>query len=129
MTAIKLNFDELPLIVEDGFEAGLVNGTAAISYHADNEWCVTGISLDGARLRTIAERTAGGGVFERKPVALESTGWLYLAILHQLENGRFKSFVEDAIDADRAASADDAADQRREARNEHSTLNRAQQGC
>ena len=137
---IKFTFEELPLIVDLGFEAGLVNGTAAIKYHDDGEWFIDEIALEGHRERSIAERAnlaindVLGPRFEIKPVIIDRAErpWLYLAIHDQLENGRFKDQIEKHIDEDRAACREDAADQQRERRRderaEHSTLNRAQQG-
>ena len=137
---LKFNFEELPIIVDLGFEAGLVNGTATIGYEDGGEYFVREIALDGHRRRSIAERAESQAkgrafpMFERKSVIVDraSYSWLYVAICDQLENGRFKNHVVDAIEADRAASRHDAADDRRDQlrdeRAEHSTTNRSQQG-
>ena len=109
---LKFDFEELPIIVDLGFEAGLVNGTATIGYEDDFEWFVREITLDGHRKRSGAERDLDirGSVFEQKPVVVDraSYAWLYAAICDQLEN------VVDAIEADRAACRQDAADDRRD---------------
>ncbi len=114
---ISFPFEELPLIVEVGFEAGLVNGSADIHAEASGEWFVDKIFLDGSR-----EASVG---FDRKPIEIDRGHWLWSAIIDQLENGRFKSHVEDAVE--KARDADDVGPSRSEF-SEHSTLNAAQQG-
>lgn len=137
MNQIEFEFCELALLIDLSFEAGLVNGTATIAYENDGEWFVREIALDGFRKRTaaemadVAEKALHGSarlpMFERKPVIIDraSHAWLYGAIHDQLENGRFKAQIEDAIDEDREAARDDAADRKRQAqrddRTEHST--------
>ena len=136
MAEIDFDFEELAIVVDLGFEAGLVNGSATIAYESDGEWFVREIRLDGHRLRSLAERTGDDtiGMIERRAVVIDRAdrAWLYLAILDQLENGRFKDHVADAIKDDRAARADEHADherdRRRDDRDEHSTLDRAHQG-
>lgn len=46
---LQFRFEELPLVVDAGFEAGEVSGSAEIGYHGDGEWCVRAIALDGAK--------------------------------------------------------------------------------
>lgn len=116
---MKINFifEELPLVVELGFEAGLVNGSADIHAEATGEWFVDKIFLDGLRKAPVG--------FERRPVEIDRGRWLWSAILDQLENGSFKPHVEDAVE--KAIDADDVGPSRSE-NSEHSTLNAAQQG-
>lgn len=108
---IELSFEELPLVTDAGFDAGLVNGTATIRYHPDGDWSVIEICLDGHRERSHAEiAQKPGSLFEHKPVLLcnQLHNWLYHAILHQLEHGRFKDHIEakiyGALEADREAA-------------------------
>ena len=41
-------FDEIPLVIVDGTEAGLVSGEAEIEYSRDGEWLIAGITLQGS---------------------------------------------------------------------------------
>jgi hypothetical protein len=102
-----LPFEELPLIVELGFEAALINGSVTIGYHQEGEWSVRGISLDGTRElstteKSTAARKAGApfmSSYVRSPVTLcrDRHRWLYDAIVDQLENGRFAALVREAV--------------------------------
>ena len=121
MPLVHFEFEELPLIVDLGFEAGLVNGSADIHAHEGGEWFVDKIFLDGSR------PLAPCAGFERRPVELDRGSAIYLAILDQLENGRFKDSIVDAVRE--ALDADDVGTSPRSEFTEHSTLNRAQQGC
>lgn len=121
------DFDELPLVIEGGFEAGLIAGSAEVSYFRDGEWTISGISLDGHRMLSPSERDAlaeaGKPVsfFERKSVALDAGTSLFNSILHRLEHewrGKVQDAVNEAIEEDRAADADTAADYRRDAMRE-----------
>lgn len=115
MPTLPITFEELPIIVQGGFECGLVNGSAEISYHPDGEWFVKKIYLDGRRkLTTIAGAFAG---FDHQPVEVEfdakSPSWLYLAIWGQLTEGRFKRQIQKCIDAELCELAPVMAPQRR----------------
>jgi hypothetical protein len=138
MSEFDFQFEELPVVVDLGFEAGLVDGTATIKFEASGEWWVDGITLDGSRRRSENERQAEKAdtgltakLYEIKPVKVDraSYSWLYAAITDQLENGRFKDSVEDEVRKEMAAHRADAADQRREQLRddaaENSTRNRA----
>lgn len=119
----SFEFDELPLVIEGGFEAGLIAGSAEVSYFRDGEWTITGISLDGHRLLSPTERDALAEIgkpppfFERKSIALDAGTSLFNSILHRLEHewrGKVQDAVNDAIEEDREIAADDYADHRRE---------------
>ncbi len=126
-------FEELPLVVDLGFEAGLVNGEATISYDDDGEWTVRSISLDGYRRRTAREMNddaiSGNTIYsyEQKPVEIDraSYGWLHDAISERLEAGRFRDAIADRIEKELGEAGVSRPDPNRE----HSTLNRAQQGA
>ncbi|MBN8979435.1 MAG: hypothetical protein J0I08_23500 [Rhizobiales bacterium] len=116
-------FEELPLVIEGGFEAGLIAGSAEVSYFRDGEWTITGIYLDGLRMLSPSERDDLAEIgkpppfFDRKSIALDAGTSLFNSILHRLEHewrGKVQDAVNDAIDEDRAADADDAADYRRD---------------
>lgn len=128
---LTFEFEELPLTVEGGFEAGLVNGSATISYHDDGEWFVGTVFLEGHRERSSAERQEIAAVtgklpdrFERKNIEVDSASQIYLAIFGQLENGRFRDQIESAVSAE---LADEGISPRSDFA-EHNTLNRVSQG-
>lgn len=136
----EFSFEELPLIVEGGFHAGLVNGSATIGYYSHGEWFVRAIALDGSRERSQEERANDAetyhrtgkllGRFEQRPLAIDmaSHKWLYLAIYDQLESGRFKDHVHDAVQKALEGAREDGGPRQRDDRDHHSTLNRAQTG-
>ena len=105
MNEIEFHFEELPLIVEGGFEAGLINGTATIGFHEEGEWSVREIALDGYR------RIAPFAAYERKPLALckDSHPWLYAAIVDRLESEPFKTRIEEDVALALEAEREDAA--------------------
>ena len=123
--SFQFDFEELPLVIENSFEAGLVAGNADISYGADGEWNIESISLDGHRKPEYTDRErvdatlAGKALpfFERKPVLLDAGTPIYLAIYHRLENewrDAVQNAVNDQIEGDRESEADTAGDRRRE---------------
>ena len=59
-TIFTYSFDELPTVIVDGFEAGLVAGEAEVSYNREGEWSIASISLDGSRKAhyTLEQRVA-----------------------------------------------------------------------
>lgn len=95
-------FEELPLVVDLGVEAGLVNGQAVISYWPDGLWSVTSICLDGHRERSEAERESDRAAgkkliprFEHKLVPLEGNP-LHTIIWSRLEE-EWREHVQDAV--------------------------------
>ena len=123
----NFQFEELPLVMEGGFEAGDVTGRAEIAYQRDGEWTIRGIALDGARRlsHTVNEIAAAARTgrplpaFERKPVVLDEGDSLYLRIYHRLEHDwrdRVQSVVIEQIAADSESEADTRADHRRRLR-------------
>lgn len=122
---MTFSFDELPLVIESGFEAGFVAGSAEISYHRDGEWTIQSISLDGCKrlhhtvedLWVAAQTMKFLPAFERKPVALDEGTSLFLTIYHRLEhewNGAVNDAVLEQIAEDRECEADDYADMKRD---------------
>ncbi len=89
MATLEYEFCEMPLIIDLGFEAGLVNGSADISYHSDGEWGIRKIYLDG--FSTIKN----GGEFKRKSVEVEQ-GPLYDMIAERLL-GEWHDRVQDRV--------------------------------
>lgn len=93
-------FEELPLLVEGGVEAGLLNGEAVIDYDADGTWTATSIKVDGC--------DAG------RPKSVEITqqfdGALFYCIHDRLENGVFADHIADEIQKDLECARDDHSD-------------------
>lgn len=121
--AFRYSFEELPLLIKAGFEAGLVTGHAEIAYRRDGSWSVEEIYLGGYRLRSPAERATmrSNGlkptVYERKPVQVGLGESLFNLIRHRLEHEwaeRVQDAVNDRRSGDHASACDDAADCRRD---------------
>jgi len=118
-------FEELPLLIEGGFEAGDIAGSAEIAYHRDGEWSICTIALDGARrlinhtprdLLTAARTGTAVPAFERQAIALDEGDPIYLRIYHRLEHewrDKVHTAVIDQLAADYEAAADTRADRRR----------------
>ena|SRR3990167_2342636 len=115
---LTYDFEELPLIIENGFHAGLVSGSAEISFYNDGEWHVRTIYLGGYK-------KLPSGQYERRKIEIDNSyASIRLAIWSELTNGNFKDSVSDAV---QEALAEEGIVQRTEYQ-EHSTLNRAMQG-
>jgi hypothetical protein len=112
MATFTYTFEELPLAIVNGIEAGLVNGQAEISYRGDN-WYVT--SIADITLEGFGERV--NGVRQWPQVACPPE--IAHVIRRRLEN-EWSSRVDDAVsaqlDRDREDAADYRADRRREER-------------
>lgn len=122
---LNFDFDELPLVIEGGFEAGIIAGSAEVSYFPDGEWSIGAINLDGHRRRSVEESAAAveAGkpvpMFERKPVELDVGTSLYLAIYSRLETewrNKVQDAVIEAIAEDRECAAEERADRIRDER-------------
>lgn len=120
---LEFEFEELPLIIDLGFDAAIISGMADISYHADGEWSVSSIYVDGYRERSLVEKAKmrGDGLvptsFEKKLVEVERGSWMFNTIASRLESEwrtKVQNAVNEAIGEDRACAADDAADYRRD---------------
>lgn len=104
MTAIlEFEFEELPLVIENGFEAGLVSGAADISYHHNREWFVRSIYLTG--YRTV------DGKQETRLVEIDGDTELYLNIWDTLcREGRLADRIQAKVDDALEWGGDAAAD-------------------
>lgn len=123
MASFQFDFEELPAIVlPDGTEGALQNGSAEVRYFRDGEWGIGTIWVDGFRKNA-------DGKFDRVPVELEFNvftafptlhGSLYLAIYEQLTEGRFKAHVQakvlEQLAKDRVPQVDINAEHRLTAR-------------
>jgi hypothetical protein len=104
---LSFEFEELPLVITNGIEAGLINGCAEIQYSRDGEWHVDSVSVEGHQKLTQAERDAG-----KRP-------WIYVAapieladmIALRLESD-WSDKVQDAINEHMAEEREAAADMR-----------------
>lgn len=104
---LEFEFEELPLIIRDGAEYGLMTGIADIAYFDQGEWSITGIYLEGYRKPTEAERQADlakGMKYPRSHIRihtrLDAGDPAYSAIYHRLEHewsDRVEQAVADAI--------------------------------
>jgi hypothetical protein len=62
---LVFQFEELPLLIEDSFHAGLVAGEANIAIRDDGEWFVEEIYLNGYRKKP-------DGSYQRRPVEIDN---------------------------------------------------------
>ena len=108
-------FDDMPLIVRDGFDAGLICGEAEIYYTYEDDFAVGDVAVEGWR------RRENSILIDRKAVGLASDEPLAIWIRHRLEN-EYRQWVLDAIGDDirlrreyaEETAAEHRADQRRE---------------
>lgn len=97
-------FEELPLIIDAGFESGLVNGSAEIEFDADGGWGIVSIALDGHRpaehteeQRLIARLTGRAlPQFVQRLVTLDPTSPIHGLIYHRLEH-EWRDNVQTAV--------------------------------
>lgn len=103
LSEFRFTFEELPLVVEGGFEAGLVTGSAQITYWREDgctEWTVGKIYLEGHRKATEQEHAAGSRWFITRDVEINRAEqeWLYLAIFGQLDGEQsWRDLIDDAV--------------------------------
>jgi hypothetical protein len=108
---LSFEFEELPIAIVNGIEAGLVNGMAEIVYARSGDWAVKSVCLEGYQKLTAEERAAG-----KKP-------WIYVKApleLDEIIGSRLETEwygkVQDAINEQLASDREDAAEQRAEMR-------------
>lgn len=121
MATLTYQFEELAIITEDGISAGLMNGTAEVTYFDDGEFHIDRIWLDGYRPLADAKGYSHAQVelaHDIRSNTLEAK--LYLAIWGQLTDGDFKDHVQtkvsEALDRDGIARRDMNAEHRLTAR-------------
>ena len=105
------HFDELPLVIEKGIEAGFVNGEAELEYECDGEWVVINITLEGASRpgpsgKRIYPQVDAPPVIAAIIEARLEKEWTY----------RVSEAVHEQIEEDRLAEIDNQADYRRDER-------------
>jgi hypothetical protein len=119
-------FEELPTVIDLGVEAGLISGSAEIDFDVRGNFTIPSISITGYRPTTSAEKAAGAvGMFQQQlvPLCPEAHRWLFLAILDQLETGKFSDAIKERVMKELDADASLVPEC-----SEHSTLHRAAQG-
>jgi hypothetical protein len=100
-------FDELPLVIHDGAEAGLVNGKAELEYDRDGQWMIVSITLDAATSVLVNGKRKWPQV-ECPPVIA--------AIIDERLNKEWYGRVCDAVREQLASDREDALEQRAEMR-------------
>jgi hypothetical protein len=113
MDTLEYEFDDLPIKVEGGFEAGSLSGKAIVHYYPDGEWFVEEIYLEGSKEIYVSEKIHGleykkFNGFETKLieiVCMTASGIdftyrldpFYLHIWSQLTDGRFKDHIQSKV--------------------------------
>lgn len=92
---LDFHFEELPLVVDLGIEAGLIEGYATINVYGYDDWSISEINLVGWKDRKETQVR----------LCKDAHQWLYHAILDQLENGEFRKSIETEIQVEAEAAA------------------------
>lgn len=108
---LSFEFEELPLVITNGIEAGLINGCAEVKYDRGGHWEIDSISVEGHQKLTPDERTAG----KRPWVYVAAPSDLEYMIQYRLEQHWFDK-VQDAVNEQLASDREDAAEVRAEMR-------------
>ncbi len=127
MPTFTFTFEDLPLVVVTGFDAGLVAGSAEIEYERSDvwNWCVVSISLDGHRpfnsdeTRYYTDKGQQPAMYHKHSVPLDDSSPLYAMILHRLVTewaDKVHDAVAEEIEQERQYRADEYADMVRERR-------------
>jgi hypothetical protein len=128
VNTFTFNFDDLPLVIENGFEACEVSGSAEIEYSRDGEWSIASIYFEDGRKRIkystddyLAAAATGkfSPVYERKAVALDRGTPIYSIIYDRLDNEwceQVQEAVRNQLASDREDALEARADARRDAR-------------
>ena len=119
------DFDELPLMLSAGLEAGHVSGVAEIAYDHSGAWSLQRIGLDAVKRLTptledhIEAKRLGRPInfFERHTMWLDEGDPLQLIVYHRLEHDwrkQVRDRIDDRIYEDRndGTDADAGADHR-----------------
>lgn len=125
MPLLKFTFEELPLVIETGYQAGLVGGEAELSYLRDGSWHIHSIALDGHKPLFYNEEQKllarlNDHILPRyhyKAVPIERGNWLFDVILGRLE-GEWSSRVYDAVREQNAADFEAVQEAQAERRRE-----------
>ena len=96
MTSFYYTFEELPLAIVNGIEAGLINGEAQIEVNTDGTWWVSHICVEGYRNATKEEIAKGSRPFVRDLAPLAAGNELDFLISQRL-NDEWHDRVQDAV--------------------------------
>ncbi len=118
MKSFTYLFEELPLVISNGYSACDVSGFAEIRYDPRGAWSVERIGFDALRPRTPTEASAtrlapSRPRFERAPLWLDAGDPIQLIIYDRLEHewrARVQRQVDDLIFDDRSDVDERAAD-------------------
>src|SRR5258708_36019009 len=88
----NFEFSDLPLVIENGIQAGIVEGIAVISYGVDCNWVIKSIYLYGYQRNDPSDRAS-------YPVMLVTGTMLEMIIRHRLKRDWF-GHVQDAVNVD-----------------------------
>lgn len=110
MATLNYTFDELPLVIANGIEAGFVNGQAEVTYVSSDEWTIGSISLEG-----FGERVNGVRQWPQIAAPIPIAGVIRSRLYNEWSS-KVQNAVNEAIEEDRACAADDYADMKREDR-------------
>lgn len=104
-------FQELPLVIENGFSAGLVNGSALVNYWTDGTWGISQIYLDGAKrkgtpevIAAVLAKVPNFKCWDERDILLDRGDRLNAIIWDRLENewrGQVQDAVNFAVDEER----------------------------
>lgn len=124
---LRYEFEELPAFIDQGFECGLLDGVAEISYSRNGEWSIEEIGVNGAKKSTytLEQRLAALQVgsplpsYDRKIVWLDRGSPMFSMLYDILENAwgnKLNDAVLEQIQTDRDDAEFVRADYRREQR-------------
>lgn len=105
-STLTYEFEELPLVLENGIQAGLVDGEAEIAYSRD-VWDFT--------IKSIALTCWNGAGRMKKCMPLDEGNPLYGIIYDRLEN-HYSENVQEAVRQQLIEDREEAAEMRAEAR-------------
>ena len=118
MKSFTYSFEELPLVLSNGYSACEISGFAEITYDTRGGWSVGRIGFEGSRRHPSAQRPATNPdrlqpPFERARLWLDAGDQIQLLIYDRLEHewrGRIQRQVDDRIFDDGNDSAESSAD-------------------
>lgn len=106
---LSYRFEELPLVIDNGFSGALINGSALISYWTDGTWGITQVYLDGHKRRPAADiikdmlerqlsaKAALSAIrYEERDLLQDRGSWMHTTIVDRLEH-EWRDQVQDAV--------------------------------
>ena len=115
MSTFIFSFEELPLVITNAVEAGLINGEAEIIYSRDGSFEVGKITLEG-----FGKRDENG---KRQWPQVDAPEAI-VSIIDSRLYGEWSGKVQDAVKEQLACDREDAAEARAEARRDDMMLER-----